>query len=197
MSRMRIVAPVMVFSLCLVSFAMTAAEAPENLAPNPSFENGIPPKVSDWSFWLWAPKGEKCSSACVWDDKVAHSGTRSLKIRGTEPRQVGVWDNYHGGGLIPVVTGKTYCVSVWVRTQMLPQEGMLRISVGFLDQPGSYLQEGAVTHNPILTGENDWTRVAFTVKAPEKARFARLDLMFTGIGSVWFDDAAFVVDLNA
>ncbi|MBU1735083.1 MAG: hypothetical protein KJ692_07595, partial [Verrucomicrobia bacterium] len=176
-----------------VSFTMTAEEEQKNLAPNPSFENGTPPKVSDWSFWLWAPKDLKPSSACVWDDKVAHSGRRSLKIRGTEPRQVGVWDNDHGGGLIPVVAGKSYCVSVWVRTQMLPQEGLVdRISVGFLDQPGSHLKEGAVTHNPRLTGENDWTRITFTARAPEKAQFARMDLLFSGIGSAWFDDVAFV-----
>ncbi|MFH1904379.1 MAG: carbohydrate binding domain-containing protein, partial [bacterium] len=187
--RKSIVVGLVVLAVCSCLSLLNAEEKGKNLAPNPSFEQGEGNKVISWAFWAWAPKGVKATSKCIRDDTVAHTGTHSLKVQGMEAKQTGVWDNQHGGELIPVEEGKVYTVSVWIKTQTIPNEGRVkRLAISFYDEQSQGLKEGRKEYNPDLTGENDWTRAYFLVRTPEKAKFARIDLFFDGIGSAWFDD---------
>ncbi|MFH1905385.1 MAG: carbohydrate binding domain-containing protein [bacterium] len=187
--RKGIVVGLVVLAVCSCLSLLNAEEKGKNLAPNASFEQGEGNKVIGWAFWAWAPKGVKATSKGIWDNTVAHTGTHSLKIQGTEAKQVGDWDNKHGGELIPVEEGKVYTVSVWIKTQTIPNEGVVkRFGIGFYDEQSQGLKKGGKTYKPDLTGENDWTQVRFFIRTPEKAKFARIDFSFDGIGSAWFDD---------
>lgn len=168
------------------------AAAPRTLV-NPSFENANGARVQGWSFWNWARKGQRPSHVGMRDETVARDGRASLCIRGTEPTQVGCWDNKHADALIPVTPGANYEMSVWVRLETVAGEGVVdRLSLGFYDADKEALPESAERCRGKLTGTLDWTRLSVLAQAPENAAFARIDLAFTGVGAAWFDDVALV-----
>ena len=77
-----------------------ALTAQRSLAPNPSFELGEGDKPADWSFYSWQ------DSQGWWNDQFAHSGNRSLGLRGLN----GGWS-----AEMPIEAGKVYSINLYYR----------------------------------------------------------------------------------
>jgi hypothetical protein len=73
-----------------------------SLAPNAGFEEGAGDRPAAWSFYSWK------DSAGWWDNQFAHSGKKSLGLRGPD----GGWS-----ANLPVELGKTYSVKLHYRAE--------------------------------------------------------------------------------
>ncbi|MGD8238451.1 MAG: DUF6067 family protein [Armatimonadota bacterium] len=87
---------------------------PQSLAPNSSFERGEGGKPADWSFYSWE------GAEGWWDDKVAHSGSRSVGLRGIN----GGWS-----ATAPVEAGKVHNIKLHYRAQGGPSRIVLYVRV--------------------------------------------------------------------
>jgi hypothetical protein len=144
--------------------ASTTATA--NLAPNPDFESD--PGATYYT---------NGTASFSWATDQAHSGTHSLKIAATDG-SMSRWMSKTT--IIPVTPGKTYTATVWLKTS----NGNGDLSLTFWEN-GTY----ADTDSSQSTS-GGWTQVTARGTAPAGATSVRLELRYTGPGSMWADDVA-------
>ena len=139
---------------------------------DPGFEE----KASGEAFgWHWDPSpGVEIAS----DDRGAHSGRRSLRIRFDSAENV---DFHHVWQNVWLIPGR-YRLSAWIRTDGLTTDEGVGVRVGS-------------AHTTALAGNNGWTEVAVELTVPA-ARMARVEVFREPSmkfesrprGSVWIDD---------
>jgi len=118
------------------------------------------------------------------DTRVAHSGSRSLRVRGPDEAEP-----IHGGTAIYVETAKRYRLSAWVRTRGVTGVGAyLRVREVFYNWRDEY----ATHRSKALTGDNDWTRIELEFQPGPGDPFGVPGLVVEGRGTAWFDDLEMV-----
>ncbi|NQT51071.1 hypothetical protein HQ576_03425, partial [bacterium] len=170
--------------LCFCSLAQVAVAWERNFADNPSAEadrnrDGIPDG--------WTPQEAKSPAKVVWDDAVAHTGRRSLRISDSANPAGKEWFDYTGRWVTnasrPVAAGKTYTLSLWIKTQDVTGDASACIAWWAKD---SWLDE---SYTKRLRGTADWQHVTLQAKAPAKATHGQVYLNLSrSKGTVWFDD---------
>ena len=119
-----------------------------------------------------------------WDRGCGHSGTSSIRVRGTD----GVKAGTRSSGPTPHLDPDTdYRLSGWIRCQGVSGNGArIRLDeIGFkpIDKHGSHVA------GPVR-GTCDWTYVEDTFRTPPDGQFGWLYLDLEGPGMAWFDDVA-------
>jgi hypothetical protein len=140
---------------------------------------------------FWMPYGDT-GSTC-WSKEKGHNGTGCLKT--ASDRQVDVWwrqyivEMWH---FLPIMPGKRYQLSLWVKTEKLKGEGVY-IQYRFVED---YYKRGQVlipargrTVSPKIKGTGSWKRTVLkTGRAPAVARYIYVTLHHKGSGTSWMDD---------
>jgi len=158
-----------------------------NLLPNPDFEEADPAFPNRPLGWTGTYNLADFNQP-LWDDQVALSGSRSLRMAAPMPTEAS-WQS----DKVPVKPDTTYRFVGYVRTQGLTQE-RARFVGTFLVQAYSgdrMLFPRPTQAGPSLEGTNDWTRVEFAFKTPRNADSIQViaAVSFSGRakGNVWFD----------
>jgi tetratricopeptide (TPR) repeat protein len=123
------------------------------------------------------------------DDKIKHSGARSLRIDIAEKDisgLVGVCQS------VVIEPGAAYDFSAWIRTRAIPQEGGF-----FLRLFTRGAQAGQTVSTSKLDGTSEWTQVSATWTSPDQSHLAQVCLArlpaFQQLpGTVWVDDVSLV-----
>jgi len=185
---------VAVLPLMFVLGTLHANEA-RNPVPNPGFEvdenhDGMP---DGWTFtWKYTHSGDrglgdiKREPRWRWDDKVVHSGKRSVHIANDRKQDDGVWT----AARFPVVKGtKIYSVSCWIKTKNMNQTDA-KVCAVYHDEKGKWL---GANYNAIVVKESaDWKEYSGLIEVPAKAATIMirlwLNMGYSGTGEVWYDD---------
>ncbi|MFH1147251.1 MAG: fibronectin type III domain-containing protein [Pseudomonadota bacterium] len=170
----RMILPLMVVVMLALLAAITSVQASTNIVANPGFENG----EGGWP-WPWWDGG-----GWSWEDQVAHSGTRSLKVTCSDPA-----DYQLTGQGIPVVPGEFYNVSAWVKTADVAGAGASICLEWYKD--GQYY--GGAYDFRQISGTEDWQLVSVPrVLVPGDATscIVYLCLARGSTGAAWFDDVS-------
>lgn len=175
-----------------VSHAAVAQGESVNVARNSSVEEGDGGKPTHWAFWNWAPAGKKPTARGAWDDAVAMTGRRSLRIEGLSDHDCGVWTNVIGThyAAFPIPGEGMYEVSVYVKTEV-PVAGKSRahaLRVNFHDAVRKPLLKTPVHSGDQVDRSSDWTKMTVLARAPEGAAAVYVAFQFSGKGKAWFDD---------
>ncbi|UCG51641.1 MAG: hypothetical protein JSW58_15885 [Candidatus Latescibacterota bacterium] len=129
--------------------------------------------------------------AFAWDDRVSHTGTRSVSISIDESHPDDQID-YNWNRAVPECRpGKTYEVTGWVKAHNLKSTAF--IVVQCWDNAFSKMLSFATTQQEFqITGTTDWVQVKITIGIPVETRRV---MILAGIrapdnrgGKVWFDD---------
>ena len=186
--------------LLIATYAVPCpAGEPENLVPNAGFEtdvdgNGMP---DGWTFsWQYTHSDDrerglkKQKPQVKWDDKVVHSGRRSLFVANERPEDDGVWTLAD----IPVDgNARYYKLQAWIKTQGTSKTEAI-VSGVFLGDEGKWL--GAKYDAIAVNMDRDWTRYTGYLQPPKGTTKIKLrlwlNMRYTGTGAVWFDDISLV-----
>lgn len=133
------------------------------------------------------------TAACVFDDQVAHSGRRSLRVH--VPPEAGKGAPTSGSWTIEgFAPGGTYTISVWVKAEnIVPNEGVPGygyVAVYQYDRFGDYVAFYDFTQ-PV--GSHDWERCTYTFTVDRDT--TRLEVpfgLFQASGTLWVDDFTLV-----
>ena len=143
----------------------------ENIAPNPSFEDG------DDTPEGWERRHYSGRATASWDDSVAHTGSRSLRIESDGGADSSWFSN------LRVEPGKRYRLSAWVKTQGL------RGAMGALLNIHGTSPDGEVT--AAVSGDSDWTEIELIFDSGSR-RSISVNTLFGGWGwargVAWWDD---------
>lgn len=144
-----------------------------NLLLNPGFELGGAP---------WTGGGSHASIVT----SPVHSGAAAARLAATSSGQPALEQ------MTPVVGGRSYEVSSWIRTDSLA--GGALIMVVWQDAAGRSL---SIDRTSLVQGTTGWTRLAQTFVAPSQAARARLSIRLIretdNAGTAWFDDVGLAV----
>jgi putative membrane-bound dehydrogenase-like protein len=163
----------------LASYKPAASEhessKPQNLLPNPSFENEQSGKPAAWRTVNYSGRAELTLA------NIGHSGQRSAKIvseQGTDAS----WS-----AQVPVKPRTDYRLTAWIKTENVQKLGNARgalLNIHELQDP----EHGAT--KPLL-GDNDWTQVQLTFNSGEQTQLT-VNCLFGGWGrargAAYFDD---------
>jgi hypothetical protein len=160
----------------LLPCAGPAAPAPENLAPNPGFEE---PLGKSWS--LPKPQFSLCA-------EQPRSGAHCLKMENADPKK------YLLCSVRPkLIPGRSYEVEAWVRSKGLKggDSGGATLCVEWSDADGRFI--GGCYPKGLQGTHAEWTRVVgLTGRVPTNAaRFSLSCYLRRGVtGTAWWDDVA-------
>jgi putative heme-binding domain-containing protein len=157
--------------------AATAAttETPNNLLPNPSFEEQRDGRPAGWRTTTHGGRGEFALA------DLGHTGSRSVKISSEQ-----------GGDLswavtVPVKPRMDYKLTGWIKTEKVQKQGRANgamLNVHELQDPVRGGTKG-------LSGDNDWTQVQLNFNSGAM-REVTINCLFGGwgraTGTAWFDD---------
>ncbi len=164
---------VLIIGLSLMGSILTVG-ATKNLVRNPSAEEGID-VPTDWIFWT------RTTGKGVWDDKVSHSGRRSLRIDGSNSN-----DNWSQRN-IPVQPGYLYRFRCWIRQERCYPWGP-DVVVTVQDSQGQSLQSWQFRGR---RGTRDWYPLEGYFVPPSNAVKLQIELRVLLLpGRVWFDDVS-------
>ncbi|MGI5819909.1 MAG: prolyl oligopeptidase family serine peptidase [Armatimonadota bacterium] len=153
---------------------------PQNLAPNPSFEDGDARRPSGWS----ERPAQGSTAAFEWAEGVARTGERSVSI--TRIDDVDGADRWRAGTgrEIGARGGTELTLTAWAKTEQVEGAGahlqIYAIGIGgeILAQPTG----GAVR------GTTDWTEISVRLTVPDEPCYVMPYLGLRGTGTAWFDD---------
>ncbi len=148
----------------------------QNLLRNPSFEEGEK-TPADWIFWT------RTTGKGVWDEQVAHSGKRSVKIVSSNSN-----DNWSQRE-IPIKPGHLYRFRVWVRQERCYAWGPDVVITAY-DANGQPLHSWQFRGR---RGTRDWYPLEGYFVPPENAVKASVELralLLPETVPVWFDDVS-------
>jgi hyaluronate lyase len=150
---------------------------------NTGFEETEVPK-SGWdelgalSWSVWKPSGSPVVSI---SEDARHTGKYGLKISASQDGRAAVSQD------IPVVGGKTYQLSTWIKTKNIVSGQGARIRV--VTYEGN--QQVNLLYSSRLTGTHDWSQIKMDIKPSVNVDRIRVQLFFeTGTGTVMFDDVS-------
>lgn len=144
-----------------------------NLVPDPSFE-----EASQLPNTLWPSKGN-CTFAL--DTTTAYQGDQSARIVGDST----TCDLRTKLGTMPVEIDHVYDFSCWVKSDLLAGDAYLLLR--FVGNGQNTVAEAETQH--IIQTNNAWVELTGSLRAPDKATGAQLQLKLShaSAGSVWFD----------
>lgn len=145
--------------------------------PNPSAEAGTT-SPENWKTFNYSA----AKATMVWDNTVAHTGTKSLRIDGV-PGGIGDWQQIN---YVPITPG-TYKFGFWIKGQNAAP-GDIRPLLIFRNANGQTIGGDRVVQNSVST--SDWTYVEHVVAAPAGAVSVRIDYRLYNGGTAWFDDVS-------
>ena len=158
------------------------AEGTGNLAENPGFEEADPKDASLPNVWSpedWSTSGGK--STFIWDEKVVHSGKRSVFIE-TPPGSVGVWVEWSKSPA-HFKPGKSYQMTAWMKAEDAGN-GSGIIFDGFDVSGKRPVANGAGTH--------DWKKLTISgARLNKSKKHIGISFVCRG-GKAWFDDVEIV-----
>lgn len=162
--------------------ALPIGAQPQNLAPNPSFEEGEGEEPTGWY-------REAGTVGRTWADDDACSGARSLKISWEEAGPTLSWTSE----VIPVtVPGQQFALSVFARLENVVGRSGAFIGFYHTDENGERIgQSGGVTIGgagtiPVTA---DWQEYLATSALTPEVKGVRVNLRLYGAsGTAWFDD---------
>lgn len=169
----------------MASAETLAQPPPVNLLINGGFEEGD--YTPDAAPTGWRKEALDAATAVfTWDDTVAHSGSKSVKIN------LDTLNDARWAQTVALQPNTEYEFSGWIKTQGVPFMHQ-RIDAGAnLSTSGGF--QLSSSHG--VYGVNDWTYVSFNFNSAswtELSFFARIGY-YTGsaLGTAWFDDLALV-----
>jgi hypothetical protein len=156
-----------------------AGGAPGWPLANPGFEEGSaqPPCPAGWSCGMHA---DPTSFRFLLDESRPAQGRRSLCI---EPVRHEPWAKASQWVLDPRVRGKRVRLSLAVRTERVAGDGAGALIVAHGDT-GQILG----TERQLVSGDNDWRRVATELVVPPTMHDIELSAVLEGSGRACFDD---------
>jgi len=153
-----------------------------NLAPNPSFEQGLPLKQQVYD---WTPASEFPDAEYTWDAEEKHTGERSLRIRASL-KPDGTWAN--AGWASPAFhafAGLRYTFSAWIKTSTTA--GNTHLVLAWFNGQHQWL--GNTDNGVFLHALNDWLQVSGSDLPPDGAAYGRAYFRSDGNGGMaWVDD---------
>ena len=179
-----------------IGLALSAMSAmAEDDSPQVLKNGGFETRAADhagpyaWSF-TQAPQTEGLV-ACAWDDRVFHSGARSVSISIEESHPDKQIDYNWNQAVTEFDPGETYEVTGWIRAYNLDASPV--IVVQCWDSTFTKMLGFATTQRDYeVTGTTEWTQVKATISVP--AETGRV-MLLAGVrapdnrgGRVWFDD---------
>ena len=144
------------------------------------FETVVPPdKVYNGPIWqhINATEGP------------AHSGTKSIAVRGLGPGKVKSASPIGGGPGIYGESSKRYRLAAWVKTRGLKDGGAY---LQMDDCRWNWRDVKATRRTKKLTGDHDWTRLEVDFTPSPNDPFLLIKLCVEGTGRAWFDDLELV-----
>ena len=184
---------VIVPGLCIPVAAPLAVAQPEirwsgNRILNPSFED----EFTGWYQRKGAEQaGERIESSVTLDDTTAHSGARSLHLKGNADT---TWWWAIETDRMPARPNRRYRMAGWIKTKdATKEEGQYpncNLYIQFGNDKGEVvLQDGSpVRATGKFRGTLDWTHVERIVKAPAGATHVLIGCILSVSGEAWFDD---------
>ncbi len=160
-------------------------QVPNNLAPNPSFEEAEANGASPTGWHPWG--GNNPPENVARDETQPHSGRFCLRV--TDPSTTASW--YTASDFIPVDPAQRYHVSVWARAEG-ERQGVMRFDM--LNADKGYL----TSRSTVVHVGREWRRTTLAVlDVDPRARFAQVSLVATSgeyveTGAMWFDDVELV-----
>ncbi|MGD9495807.1 MAG: hypothetical protein AB7Y46_05825 [Armatimonadota bacterium] len=171
------------------AFAVTAAllgappvAQPQNLAPNPSFEEGEGETPEGW----FREAGE---AGRTWATDEVHSGQRSIKIECAEAGPTLSWTS----DVIPVTRpDQQFVLSVWAKLKEVTGRSGAFIGFYHTDENGERIgQSGGITIGGMgeSVATEDWKQYLTTSVLTPEVKGVRVNLRLYGAsGTAWFDD---------
>ena len=140
-----------------------------------------------------------------WDDQVAHSGSRSIRVTVQEldpeaPNVDRCWQTR-----IPAsdLVGKTVTLSFYMRTEDIPTSGYAHASLQCRESSADWrARDPQMTASPHMylgvdtrhiVGTTDWTQYCVSLTVPEGTSNLFVYLGLRGLGTCWFDDVRLAV----
>jgi len=149
-------------------------------------------KVND--FEVSVPRGRMYNGP-IWQPGInategeAHSGTKSIALRGLGPGKVKTASPIGGGPAIYGESNKRYRLAAWVKTNGLEDGGAwLQADDVFF----SWQDVKATRKTGKLTGGHEWTRLEVDFTPSPHDPFLLIKLCVEGTGTAWFDDLELV-----
>ncbi|WP_053376444.1 polysaccharide lyase family 8 super-sandwich domain-containing protein [Paenibacillus sp. FJAT-27812] len=162
-----------------------AADPPQNVIPNGSFEETRTTARNKWTDniepvgWTeWYPSGNPIASV---DSSVYREGSKSVRIDAPTSSRGSI------GATVQVTPGKSYKLSVWMKTANVVSENGVFVRTQYLTSTGSKVSDGPKT--VVLKGTEDWTKHEAVMTVPATASKLKIEpFLETGTGTAWFDD---------
>ena len=161
---------------------MPAGAQPQNLAPNPSFEEGQGEEPDGWY-------REAGDTGRTWATDEAHSGERSVKIEWADAGPTLSWTS----DLIPVTRpDQQFVLSLWAKLQEVT--GRTGAFIGFYhtDENGERIgQSGGISIGGMgeSVATEDWKQYLTTSVLTPDVKGVRVNVRLYGAsGTAWFDD---------
>lgn len=182
--------PKSVFAICLLHLILLAflpacsaipVAAADNLAPNPSFEEGEAGVVRGW-------EGGHTGVTFIWSEDSARTGRRSICMSDLPAQRSADWTTAE---YIPLTEGTTYTFSAYVKGDF---DREVYIMVFPVNEAGDYM-EGIATN--VTFTSTDWTYAEIAFTAPPGAAAVDLDLGTNNptdtaaTGTICYDDVSF------
>lgn len=177
-----IVSPV--FALLFITSCVFAQERVQNLAPNPSFEDGDARGPHAWARRPAPGDGADFE----WVEDVARTGERSVSIHRTEDVQGA--DRWRAGydRSIGAERGTEVTLSAWAKTEDVTDRGA-HVQIYAIGIGGEILAQPT---GGSVAGTSDWTEVSVSLTVPDEPCYIMPYLGLKGTGRAWFDDVSFV-----
>ncbi len=125
-----------------------------------------------------------------WSQDGQHTIVTNVKHSGSASLQYVATDTYAGLQSIPVVGGRQYLVSGWIKTDA-GFTGTAGISLNFRDMNAVNLGNVLVENIRFPAG-TDWSEVSQVVQVPTNAVLMKVMLVTGGTGLAWYDDLSAV-----
>ncbi len=161
---------------------MPAGAQPQNLAPNPSFEEG---QGEDPDGWF----REGNVAGMMWATDEAHSGERSAKIQWEDAGPTLSWTS----DVIPVTAdNQQFVLSVWARLQDVTGRNGAFIGFYHTDENGERIgQSGGISIGGMgeSVATEEWKQYVSTSALTPEVKGVRVNVRLYGAsGTAWFDD---------
>jgi len=140
---------------------------------NAGFEKG----KADWGLQAW-----KGNPSIKIDNRIAHSGNNSLRIKGAEEGWKSVGVAIKTNFDFTLKANRNYLLGGWIKSNDIKNSAFIRIKTTDADEKTKYFQ---TSHQ---TKEKGWC-YAFTELSPKKEyKIKYLTCQLVGKGTSWFDD---------
>jgi hypothetical protein len=130
------------------------------------------------------------------DENITPGGSTSFKViaDGINNNDINNAGIISRPGVFPVVTGKVYRITFWVKTENLVggRGGGMGARPFLTAMDGS--TNGREIWSPNTTGTNDWKKMTYVYTAGSNDTELSLSLIMFGSGTVWYDDISIYIE---